>query len=185
MKLTLKKRLGSTRSDLTKMRFDGDIPAVIYTKGSESTKVTVNGEEFSAALRKLPKGYLPTTIFEIELDKTKKQAVVKDIQYHPTTYRILHLDFLTLDPKSTVNIKVPINCVGSADCAGVKLGGFIRPIKRHVEVRCLPKDIPTDFKIDISLLEIGHSKRVSDIEAGNDVKVLAKPKEILVVIAKR
>lgn len=87
--------------------------------------------------------------------------------------------------ETTVDVKVPINCIGEADCVGVKLGGFVRPVKRHVDVRCLPEDIPTDFKIDIKSLEIGQAKRVSDIDAGETVRLLAKPKEILVVIAKR
>ena len=100
----------------------------------------MKGAEFEAVLRKLPKGYLPTTIFELDMEGKTKKAIVKDIQYHPTTYRILHLDFLILEPKITVDVKVPINCIGEADCVGVKLGGFVRPVKRHVEVRCLPDD---------------------------------------------
>ncbi|MEM8727494.1 MAG: 50S ribosomal protein L25 [Chlamydiota bacterium] len=185
MKLTVSERTGKTKSELTKLRYRGDIPAAVYSQGKPCNKITVKGSEFEAVLRKLPKGYLPTTVFELDIDGRTKKAVVKDIQYHPTTYRILHLDFLILEPQVTVGVKVPINCVGEADCVGVKLGGFVRPIKRHVDVRCLPDDIPTDFRIDIKGLEIGQSKRVADIEVAETVRLLAKPKEILVVIAKR
>ncbi|MCB1082364.1 MAG: 50S ribosomal protein L25/general stress protein Ctc [Chlamydiia bacterium] len=185
MKLAVSKRAGETKSELTKLRHQGDIPAAVYSKGEPCEKVTLKGAEFDAAVRKLPKGYLPTTVFELEMDGKTKKAIVKGIQYHPTTYRVLHLDFLLLEPKTTVDVKVPIHCIGEADCVGVKLGGFVRPVKRHVEVRCLPEDIPTDFKIDIKSLEIGQSKRVSDISTKETVRLLAKPKEILVVIAKR
>ena len=185
MKLTVSKRTGEKKSELTKLRHQGDIPAAVYSGGKPGDKITVQGAEFEAVLRKTPKGYLPTTIFELEIDGKTKKAIVKDIQYHPTTYRILHLDFFILEPKVPVDVKVPIHCIGEAECVGVKLGGFVRPVKRHVEVRCLPDDIPTDFKIDIKSLEIGQSKRVSDIKAGEMVRLLAKPKEILVVIAKR
>lgn len=185
MKLTVSKRTGKTKGDLTKLRHQGDIPASVYSKGKPCERVTVKGAEFEAVLRQLPKGYLPTTTFELEIEGKTIPAVVKDIQYHPTTYRVLHLDFLILEPKVTVDVKVPIHCIGEADCVGVKLGGFVRPVKRHVQVRCLPEDIPTDFKIDIKSLEIGQAKRVSDIEASEAVRLLAKPKEILVVIAKR
>ncbi|MDJ0651590.1 MAG: 50S ribosomal protein L25/general stress protein Ctc [Simkaniaceae bacterium] len=185
MKLTVSKRTGETKSELTKLRHRGDIPASVYSKGKPGDKITVKGAEFEAVLRKLPKGYLPTTIFELDIEGKTKKAIVKDIQYHPTTYRTLHLDFLMLEPKITVDVKVPINCTGEAECVGVKLGGFVRTVKRHVEVRCLPDDIPTDFKVDIKSLEMDQSKRVSDIEAGEMVRLLAKPKEILVMIAKR
>jgi|JI102314A1RNA_FD_contig_111_135689_length_1984_multi_4_in_0_out_0_2 large subunit ribosomal protein L25 len=185
MKLAVSKRTGETKSELTKLRHQGDIPGTIYSKGKPGDKITVKGAEFDAVLRKLPKGYLPTTVFELDMDGKVKKAIVKGIQYHPTTYCVTHLDFLILEPKTTVDVKVPINCIGEADCVGVKLGGFVRPVKRHVDVRCLPEDIPTDFKIDIKSLEIGQAKRVSDIDAGETVRLLAKPKEILVVIAKR
>lgn len=185
MKLALSKRTGETKSELTKLRHQGDIPGTIYSKGKPGDKITVKGAEFDAVLRKLPKGYLPTTVFELDMDGKVKKAIVKGIQYHPTTYCVIHLDFLILEPKTTVNVKVPIHYVGEADCVGVKLGGFVRPVKRHVDVRSLPEDIPTDFKIDIKSLEIGQAKRVSDIDAGEAVRLLAKPKEILVVIAKR
>ena len=185
MKLAVSKRTGETKSELTKLRHQGNIPAAVYSKGKPCERITVKGADFDAVIRKLPKGYLPTTIFELEMDGKTKKAIVKDIQYHPTTYRVLHLDFLILEPKIPVDVKVPINCIGEAECVGVKLGGFVRPVKRHVEVQCLPEDIPTDFKVDIRSLEIGQSKRVSDIDAGEMVRLLAKPKEILIVIAKR
>ncbi len=185
MKLAVSKRTGETKSELTKLRHQGNIPAAVYSMGKPCDRITVKGAEFDAVIRTLPKGYLPTTIFELDIEGKTKKAIVKDIQYHPTTYRVLHLDFLILEPKIAVDIKVPINCIGEADCVGVKLGGFVRAVKRHVKVQCLPEDIPREFKLDIKSLEIGQSKRVSDIEAGEMVRLLAKPKEILIVIAKR
>ena len=185
MKLTVSKRAGEKKSELTKLRHQGDIPAAVYSKGRPCEKFIVNGAEFAAVIRKLPKGYLPTTVFELDIDGKKVKAIVKDIQYHPTTYRVLHLDFMVLDDKAEVEVKVPIACVGEADCVGVKLGGFVRPVKRHVKVRCLPKDIPTDFKINIKNLGIGQAKRVGDIEFGKAIRPLATEKEIVVVIAKR
>jgi large subunit ribosomal protein L25 len=185
MKLTVSKRAGEKKSELTQLRHQGDIPAAVYSKGKPSEKIIVKGDEFLAVIRKLPKGYLPTTVFEFEMDGKKIKAIVKDIQYHPTTYKVVHLDFLILDDQSPVDVKVPIDCVGEADCVGVKLGGFVRPIKRHVKVRCLPKDIPTDFKLSIKELAIGQSKRIGDIEFGNTIRSLAADKEIVVVIAKR
>ncbi|MCB1109957.1 MAG: 50S ribosomal protein L25/general stress protein Ctc [Chlamydiia bacterium] len=185
MKLTVSKRAGEKKSELTQLRHQGDIPAAVYSKGKHSDKIVVKGAEFAAVVREIPKGYLPTTVFELEVNGKTVKAIVKDIQYHPTTYNVLHLDFMVLDEKTVVDVKVPITCVGEADCVGVKLGGFVRPVKRHVKVRCLPKDIPTDFKLNIKNLGIGQSKRIGDIEFGNAIRPLASEKEIVVVIAKR
>ena len=64
--------------------------------------------------------------------------------------------------------------MSQADCVGVKLGGFIRLVKRHVRVRCLTDDIPTDFKVDIKDLEIGQSKRVADIQKDQSLRLLER-----------
>ena len=73
MKLKLSKRAGEKKSELTKLRYEGDIPAVVYSKEGPCEKVTVKGDAFAAALRSLPKGYLPTTVFELDTDgKTVK-----------------------------------------------------------------------------------------------------------------
>ena len=185
MKLTVSERTGNKKSELKQLRHSGEIPAVLYSKRCLCEKISVKKAEFEAMLRKLPKGYLPTVIFELEKGGEIHRAVVKEIQYHPTTYQVFHLDFLVLEPKLAVEVKVPIHWIGEADCVGVKLGGFVRPVKRHVKVRCLPEAIPKDFKVDIQSLEIGQAKRVSDIQVSENVRLLAKPKEILVTIAKK
>lgn len=185
MKLKLFKRSGEKKSELTQIRFRKDIPAVIYQKGKPGENVVVNGREFHAILRGLKKGYLPTTIFELDLDGKQSKAIVKDIQYHPTTYQILHLDFLILTNNVPIDIKVPITCVGEANCVGIKLGGFLRQVIHHLRVRCLPKDIPVDFKVDIRSLAINQTKRVRDIAMHETVCSLVNPAEVVVVIAKR
>ena len=70
MKLTVSKRTGETKGELTKLRYQGDIPAAIYSKGKPCDRITVKGAEFEAVLRRLPKGYLPTTIFKLDIEAT-------------------------------------------------------------------------------------------------------------------
>jgi len=185
MKLKVSKRAGEKKSELTQLRFKGDIPAVVYSLGKPSEKITIDGSEFGAVIRGLKRGFLPTSVFEMEIDGEKSRAIVKDIQYHPTTYRILHLDFLVLDEKRKVDVKVPVTFLGEAECVGVKLGGFVRQVIYHVKVCCLPKDIPSDFKLDIRSLSIGESMRIADIETVKGLRFLIPGKEIIVVIAKR
>jgi len=185
MKLKLSKRSRESKSELTQIRFRKDIPAVVYFGGKPGESVTVSGVDFSAFLREVPKGRLPTTIFELDLDGKKSKAVVKDVQYHPTTYQVMHLDFMGLEEKTEVDVKVPVVFHGEADCVGIKLGGFLRQVIRHIPVRCLPKDIPTEFVLDIKELVIGQTKRVRDIEMGHAIRSLTKEDEVVVVIAKR
>lgn len=184
MKLTLSKRISDKKSNLRQIRFQKDIPAVVYSGGEVGEKVIVSGSAFEAVLRETSKGHLPTTIFELELDGKKSRGIVKGIQYHPTTYQILHLDFLRLTDR-LVEIKVPVVCVGEANCVGIKLGGFLRQVIRHIPIRCLPTEIPTDFKVDVKNLTINQSKRVRDIDMGEKIDPLINGGEVVVVIAKR
>jgi len=185
MKLNVYKRLKGKKSDLTRIRYAKNIPGVIYRPGQASEQIFVKGGEFASAIRTIRKGFLPTTIFTVERDEKKYHTIIKEVQYHPTTYNVLHLDFQLLEDDVPVDIKVPVIFSGIAQCVGVKLGGFVRQIIYHVKTRCLPRDIPSNFTLDISSLVIGESMRVSDIDRDSAVRLLVPEKEIIVVIAKR
>lgn len=185
MKLTVKPRVGDKKGDLKQIRREGDIPAVIYSSQTQPEKLIINGAEFNAVLRSLKSGQLPTTVFELSDGKQTRKAIIKDIQYHLTSYRVSHLDFEVLVDHVPVSFKVPINCIGVMDCVGIKLGGFLRQVNRFIKVQCLPKDIPSEFLIDVTHLGIRQTKRLKDLTFPEGVKPLAKMDEVIVVIAKR
>lgn len=186
MRLKVAKRAASAKKELGELRRAGDIPAVLYSRGKTGENVSVLGGEFGALLRQIKSGCLPTTVFTLvdEAGKERK-AILKDIQYKPTTYEVWHLDFEELHDDVSVNVKVPIQCTGSAECAGIKLGGVLRQVIRTLRVNCMPKDIPSEFVLDIRELEIAGTKRLSDIQLPQRVRPLADLKEVAIVIAKR
>ena len=185
MKLAVKPRTGEKKGDVQQIRREGDIPAVLYSSQDPARKITVNGAEFRAVLRNLKMGQLPTTLFHLSDGKQEWKAVVKDIQYDLTSYTVSHLDFEVVHTGSPVRVKVPVECVGIVDCVGVKLGGFLRQIARHVKVECLPEEIPSHFQIDVREMGIRQSKRLKDIVMPKGVRPLASQEDVLVVIAKR
>ncbi len=185
MKLAVKQRVGEKKKDIKEIRRDGNIPAIIYSSKTQPEKLIIEGSEFKTVLREMKPGQLPTTIFTLSDGKKERKAIVKDIQYHLTTYIVSHIDFEELVEDVPVNVKVPVNCIGIVDCIGVKLGGFLRQVVRHVKVECLPKHIPSEFIVDVKDLGIRQSKRLKDIALPIGVKPLASQEEVLVVIAKR
>ncbi len=185
MKVKISKRAGKLKSELSQLRHQKHVPGVIYGKGREVETIAVDGVDFGAALRHMKKGHLATTIFELEQDGKVIKAIAKDIQYHPVTYRLLHVDFIELQDEQPVNVNVPVEYIGIAECSGIKLGGFLRQVIRSVRVRCLPKDIPTQFNLDITEMGIGNTKRISDIDMPQGVKPLVGTKDVVVTIAKR
>ena len=185
MKLTAHVRTNEKKRDSKRIRREGSIPAVIYIAGGNSVMVSVDRKEFDALLRGIPQGRLPTTKFTLMIDGKEKNVLVKDIQYHPTTYNILHLDFEELHKDTLVNVNVPVTCIGVLDCIGIKLGGFLRQVIRSVKVRCLPKDIPASFEVNIKEMGVFQSKRLSDLSIPEGVRPIARMEEVVVVIAKR
>lgn len=185
MKLKAVERASIKKNDTKRLRREGKIPAILYSHGKEGKLITLDAAEFNTALRKMKPGHLPTTTFTLEIDGKEIKAIIKDIQYQLTTYQVSHVDFEELIAGVPVSVKVPIQCIGVADCAGIKLGGFLRQVIRQLKVECLPQDIPAEFVVDVKELGIKQSKRLSDIPMPKGVKPLANLEEVVVVIGKR
>lgn len=186
MKLKTKERAALTKSESNKLRREGFIPAVLYVRGKEGETLAVSSAEFGAHLRGLKSGHLPTTIFTLVDEKGKERRVlVKDIQYDIISYAVKHLDFEELIDDCKINVKVPIECVGTAECAGIKLGGVLRQVIRHIRIRCLPKDMPSYFELNVSDLALRQSKRLMDLVIPETVRPLMNLNEVVAVIVKR
>lgn len=180
------KRDVEKKREAKRSRREGNIPAVIYRHGKTAEAIAVPSTEFTALLRQVQSGHLPTTVFSLADEHGKaRQAIIKDIQYNITTYDVIHLDFEELDKDTKVTVKVPIECTGVVDCVGVKLGGVIRQVIRYLKVRCLPKDMPKVFELDVRNLGMREARRLSDLEIPTNVRPLANMHEVAVVIVKR
>lgn len=185
MKLAIQKRTTGKKGETNKLRREGNIPAVLYNTKGEGSSISLDGDAFRAILRSLKPGLLSTTVFELSLSGTSIKALIKDVQYHVASYDIEHVDFLELSEKQPVTVSVPIQLVGTGDCAGVKLGGFLRQVIRTLKVTCLPKDIPQEFSVDVRDLGIAQSKKLSDIAMPAGVRPRAKLDEVAVIIGKK
>ena len=185
MKLSVEKRSDLKKSVTKKLRKTGFVPAVVYGEGKNAEHITVDGGEFQKGLNKLPKGSLPTTVFTLEEGGASFTAVLKDIQYHIITYDIIHLDFEKLSDQVKVRVRVPIRCIGDVKSPGVKQGGILRSVIRNLRVECFPKDIPSEFIIDVSDLGMKQAKKLSAIELPKGVRALADLNEVAATIAKR
>ena len=185
MKLTLQKRDTGKKGTLSRIRANGDIPAVLYSKKGATEAVSVSGKDYGAAIRVMEQGHLSTTVFEVELEGKKLSAIVKDIHYHPTTYQVLHLDLMQIEGKEEVFVNVPVVCTGVAECAGIKLGGFLRQVRRQIPVRVAANKIPKHFEIDIKNLGLKQSLKTKHISMEKHIRCLFPMEEVVVTIAKR
>jgi large subunit ribosomal protein L25 len=186
MKLQTIQRTASKKSEANQLRRENFIPAVLYVKGKAGETLAVNQAEFNAYLRHIKPGHLPTTVFTlVDKNGTERRVLVKEIQYTVTNYAIRHLDFEELLDDVKVSVKIPIECTGLADCVGVKLGGVLRQVIRHLRIECFPPHLPTAFQLDIRELGLKQSKRLSDLDIPDTVRPLMNLNEVVAVIVKR
>ncbi len=186
MKINVFKRPAGKKSEVSKLRREGHIPAVLYHRGKESETVAIQSNQFQSHLRQVEPGRLSTKIFTLVDEQGKeKRAILKEIQYDVISYNVIHLDFEELVENTPVRLKVPIECVGGAECPGVKLGGVVRQVIRQFHVSCLPKDIPEVLYLDIKSLGQAESRRLSDSKLPETIRPLANLNEVAVVIVKR
>lgn len=142
--------------------------------------------EFSARMRQVVPGRLATTRFLLVGEDGKERGVViKEIQYHPTTYNVLHVDFEELIDGVAISVKIPIEFVGGAECQGVKQGGFLRQVIRGLRVRCTPDKMPEVLRLNVQPMTMKETRRLSDLDVPEGVRPLVDMHEVLVVVAKK
>lgn len=151
---------GSLRENVGKkgsaaLRSEGKVPCVLYGGDKQ--------HHFSLARLDVAKVIYTPDVFRIELDLGGESfsAIVKDVQFHPVTDAIVHIDFLQLFNDKEVKIKLPVKIAGNS--IGVRNGGKLLVNFRKVDVRGLPDAIPSELEVDITPLRIGTSVRVSEL----------------------
>jgi large subunit ribosomal protein L25 len=162
-----------------KARAAGQIPGVIYGHGETPIAVSIDGREFSTAMRAHKGG---NAIVNLKVDSGEFTALVRDAQIDPLSRAILHLDFQHISLTETIEVEVPVHAVGLA--VGVKdNGGILEVITRQLEVRCLPTAIPASIDVDVTALNIGESLHVSDIKVEGFTILTDPGTTVLTVVA--
>src|SRR6516164_339436 len=164
------------KNEARRLRVGGKVPGVLYGGEGGAVTVTVNAKQVGAILRS-PTGH--NTLFQIALGGKPEPAIVKDWQVDPVTGRLLHVDLLRVAMDVRMKVKVPVHTFG--DPAGVKVqGGVYEVVAREVEVECLPADIPTEFKVDVSGLMLNQSLRAGDLTFDkNKLRLVTDPNAVL------
>ena len=150
-----------------KLRAAGKVPGVIYGHARESRPLAIDTHEFELLLEKV---FYRTTVFELDFDGTKSNALIREIQRHPYRKEILHVDFQELVAGEKVTVSVPLAFIGAS--IGVKEGGIIDQIMHDLSIRVDPMAIPSRIEVDVTPLAIGKSFHVGDIAVPEGVEVL-------------
>jgi large subunit ribosomal protein L25 len=147
------------KNEARRLRVSGQVPATLYGGKGGPLSLAVNTKQLTAILRS-ESGH--NTIFEVDFAGKKEPAIVKDWQVDPVSGNLLHVDLLRVAMDVRMKVKVPVHTFGEP--SGVKVqGGVYEVVTREVEVECLPADIPTEFRMDVSGLMLNQSLRANEL----------------------
>ncbi|MEC8740282.1 MAG: 50S ribosomal protein L25/general stress protein Ctc [Pseudomonadota bacterium] len=152
-------------------RLDNAIPAILYGGNKDPMALTIAHDDI---LHATENEAFFSHIITLNIGKDKEKAVVKALQRHPAKRLIMHADFLRVDEKQAITMKVPLHFINEDKCVGVKLGsGSIRKTLNELEISCLPNNLPQYIEVDMLEVEVGQTLHISDIALPEGVTSVA------------
>ncbi|RKY56337.1 MAG: 50S ribosomal protein L25 [Candidatus Neomarinimicrobiota bacterium] len=155
-----------------RLRKLGIIPAVFYHKSKAQT-LQVNELEFLHTIK------AGNQLIELKIDGKKQKALIKDIQFHPVTEKVVHIDFQGVSMSEIVQVLVQLNFVGTPE--GIKEGGLFEVHMHDIEVKCKASDIPHELDVNIEEMVIGDTIHISDLDFG-DLEIVSNPEMIVAAV---
>jgi large subunit ribosomal protein L25 len=160
-------------------RREGRVPAVIYGDGKPPMPISVDLREIG---QRIYAGHFLTTLHDVEVDGVKHRVIPRDYQLDPIRDTPVHVDFMRLGVGAQIRVNIPVHIINADQAPGVKRGGTVNIVTHAIEVRCPADSIPTSIDVDVTGLEIAHSRHLSDIKLPEGIKVVTNRDLTLVTI---
>ena len=157
------------KSSSRKLRNAGSVPAVIYGGENDPIKVSILEKDITKA-SEIP-GFT-TQILKITISGEEQSVIVKELQRHPATQRVLHADLQRVNPDTKISITVPVRFINEDICIGVKThGGAIARLINNIDISCLASNLPEYLEVDIAELDVGDSIFLSGLNLPDGVEI--------------
>ena len=157
------------KSSSRQLRRAGSVPAVVYGGKEEPLRISILEKDITKA-SEIP-GFA-TQILSISISGKEQNVIVKEIQRHPATQRVLHADLMRVDPDTKISISVPVRFINEESCVGVKMhGGAISRLINDIDITCLASNLPEYIEVDVEALDIGDSIFLSALNLPEGVEI--------------
>lgn len=159
-------------------RSGGLIPAVVYGGGKDNVAIEIDRKSM---LDLMKKSGSENPIFLLKLGDNERHAMIREVQTHPVSRQVLHIDFQRVMMDQKLRVQVPIELVGVA--YGVKTeGGVLDFVTREVEVECLPGDIPKQIELDVTALHVGQHAEARELKMPEGVTLHDDGDKVIVAL---
>jgi large subunit ribosomal protein L25 len=159
-------RSDSGKGASRRLRNAGKVPAILYGGDKNPEMLTLSHNE---VLRNLEHEAFYSHILTVKTGGSETQAILRDLQRHPSKAIILHMDLQRVSATEKLKTNVPVHITGEEVAPGVKAGGLVSHDLTDVEVECLPGDLPEYIEVDISALDVGESVHLSEMKVPDGV----------------
>ena len=176
---TLQAQFRKTGENLDFIRQSGNLPAVLYGAGKESTAITVPAMAFSKAFKEAGE----SNTIRLSLPEGELDVLIHDVQLDPVRHIPRHIDFLVVDMNKPIEVAVPLEFVGVSPAVKGNLG-VLTKVMHEIEVSGLPKNIPHTIEVDISTLEtLENQIHVKDLQLPAGVTVMSDENEVIALVS--
>lgn len=160
VKLAAQTRTETGRTAVKKVKSQGFVPAVIYAHNETPVSLKVNERDIDTLLAHAVGEHV---LVELEIaGGTNRLAIIQEVQHHPVTQSVLHVDFHGVSADEPIESSIPVEPVGES--VGVKsYGGILEQLVRAITIKCLPQDLPEVLNVDVSALKVGDSIHIKDL----------------------
>lgn len=153
-----------------RLRNTGKVPGIIYGAGKEPQSVAFASNFVTRVLKNAD---LFNTVLTVNVGGNTESCVIKDMQRHPASGDITHIDMQRTDDSSYIVKRVPFKFTGTSIAPGVKMGGLMSYMQTTVEIKALAKNLPAFIEVDVSKMEASTSLRLSQLAMPEGVSILA------------
>lgn len=181
-KLTAKSREAKGSASAGRLRRTGWFPAVVYGEGRPGLDIQLNEHDFVVMLRSHRSENMILDLAVEGRDKPFK-VMLKAMQHHPMTGRVIHVDFYEVSMTRKIEIEVPVKLTG-VPTGVANEGGILEHVLRALTVQCLPADMVEEFELDVTDLHVGKTLRVRDVKVdAAKYKVMSDPDQVVAAVA--
>jgi large subunit ribosomal protein L25 len=167
--LNAENRQEDGKSSSRLLRRGGSVPAVIYGGSKEPLMISILEKDITKA-SSVP-GFT-TQILNVSVEGSSENVIIKEIQRHPASQRVLHADLMRVNPDTKISITVPVKFINEELCVGVKMhGGAISHLINNVDITCLASNLPEFLEVDVQNLDIGDSVSLSALNLPEGVEI--------------
>ena len=166
-----------TKGQLSSLRKNGNVPAVIYGGEAQNETISISKKLLKSLIDK--ENFL-SNIVTLNVDGKTQNVLPREIKYHIISDEPIHVDFLRVVSGVKIRIEVPVKFINHEKSPGLKRGGVLNIVRRKVELRCPSEKIPESLVIDLDGVEIGESFKISSINLETDVAPTIRGRDFVI-----